>query len=102
MAIINTALTTTPASVYTSSGNNAVTTLHLCNYTASPVTANIYAVPSGGSASNATVIYSNVSITAYNTLIVYQEKFILGNGDALYANCSAANSVTATVSSIGI
>jgi hypothetical protein len=49
------------------------------------------------------VIYSNYSITAYNTLIVFAEKFILsGTGDAIMANCSNASAVTATVSSIGI
>jgi hypothetical protein len=102
MAINNTALTTTASSIYTSTGSSAITTIHLCNYTNSTVTANIFAVPSGGTANNSTIIYANVSLTAYQTLIVYQEKFILSNGDQIDANCSAANSVTATVSSIGI
>jgi hypothetical protein len=103
MAIQNTAVTNGAAtSIYTSSGASAITTVHLANYTNATVVANIYVVPSGGSAGNATVIYPNYSITAYNTLIIYQEKFILGNGDAVMANCSAANSITATVSSIGI
>lgn len=102
MTILNTSLTTTASSVYTSSGASAITTIHLCNYTASPVTVNLYAVPSGGTASNSNVLYSTVSVTAYNTLIIYQEKFILSNGDSIQASCSAANSVTVTVSSIGI
>lgn len=102
MAINNTAINGTAASIYTSSGSSAITTIHLCNYTGSAVYANVYAVPSGGVANNTTVIYSNVQITAYNSLIVYQEKLILSNGDAIYADCSASNSVTATVSSIGI
>jgi hypothetical protein len=103
MAINNTSLTNGAAtSIYTSSGSSAITTIHLCNYTASSVFANIFLVPNGGTPGNNNVIYSNVSITAYNTLIVYAEKFILSNGDQIDANCSAANSVTATVSSIGI
>lgn len=102
MAINNTALTTSAQSIYTSSGSSAITTIHLCNYSNAPVTANIYAVPSGGTASESTILYSNVSITAYNTLIIYQEKFILSNGDQIDANCSASDAVTATVSSIGI
>lgn len=102
MAINNTSLTTTAESIYTSSGDSAITTIHLCNYSAVPVQANIYAVPSSGNADNSTVIYANVTVTAYNTLIIYQEKFILGSGDALYANVSSIDSVTATVSSIGI
>jgi hypothetical protein len=103
MAIQNTAVTNGAAtSIYTSTGASAITTIHLANYTNTSVVANIYIVPSGGSAGNSTIIYPNFSITAYNALIVYQEKFILNNGDAVMANCSAANSVTATVSSIGI
>lgn len=102
MAIQNTSINGTAVSIYTSAGNSAITTIHLCNYTASAVQANVYAVPSGGTANANTVIYSNVQITAYNSLIIYQEKIILADGDAIFANVSASNSVTATVSSIGI
>jgi hypothetical protein len=102
MAILNTALTTTASPVFVSSGNNAVTTIHLCNYTGSSVQANIYVAPSTANvANNSTVLYGNVTISAYNTLIIYQEKFVLANGDTIYANVSAPNSVTATVSSLG-
>ena len=102
MAINNTAVGTSPSSIYTSTGNSAITTIHLCNYTANPVTANLYAVPSGQSANNSTIFYSNVQITAFNTLIISTEKLILSAGDQIDANVSASNSVTATVSSIGI
>jgi hypothetical protein len=102
MAIQNTAVTTTATPVFVSSGNNAITTIHLCNYTGSPVQANVYVAPSTGNVANGTtVVYGNVTIGAYNTLIIYQEKFVLANGDTIYSNVSAANSVTATVSSLG-
>lgn len=104
MAIVNSILTNgTAANIYASSGNSAITTIHLCNTTGATVTANVYLVTGSGviaGASNA--IYTNLSITAQNTYIVYAEKFILANGDSIRANCSAANSVTATISSIGI
>lgn len=103
MAIQNTTVTDSAASsVYTSSGSSAITTIHIANYTNTTITANVFVVPSGGSAGNNTIIYSNYSITAYNTLVIDSEKFILDNGDAIMANCNAANSLTATVSSIGI
>jgi hypothetical protein len=103
MAILNTALSTgTAANIYASVGSSAITTIHLCNYTASSASANVYLVTSGSTAGNSNIIYSNVSVTAYNTLIVYAEKFILSDGDTIKANCSAANTITATVSSIGI
>ena len=103
MAILNTALSTgNAANIYASSGSSAITTIHLCNYTATNAYANLYLVPSGGTAGNSNIIYSNVSVTAYNTLIVYAEKFILSDGDTIKGNCSATNTITATVSSIGI
>ena len=103
MAIQNTAVTGGSASsIYTSSGASAITTIHIANYTNTSVVANLYVVPSGSTASNATVIYSNYTITSYNTLVVDSEKFILANGDAIMANCSVPGTLTATVSSIGI
>ena len=103
MAINNTAVTTTAQSIFTSVGNTAITTIHLCNYSASSVQANVYLSPSTGNAAvNTTLIYGNVTIGAYNTLIIYQEKFVLANGDTVWANVSTAGAVSATVSSIGI
>lgn len=102
MAITNASLTTTASAVYTSNGGSATTVVHLCNYTGSPVVANVWLVPSGNSADSSTIIYSNVSLTGYNTLVIDTEKFIFSDGDAIYANVSVDNSVTATVSYIGI
>jgi hypothetical protein len=101
MAIKNNALTTSAANIYVSSGNTVITTIHLCNYSASPVTANVYLVPSGNVAGFTNIIYANVSITAYNTLIIYQEKFCLNNGDMVQANCSTGSAVTSTISYVG-
>jgi hypothetical protein len=104
MAINNVALTTTAANIFVNtSGTSAITTIHLCNYSSGAVTANIYAVPAGGIAGSSTIIYSNVTITSDNTLIINAEKFILGSaGDRIMANVSANSTTTATVSSIGI
>jgi hypothetical protein len=102
MTIRTNALTTTAANIYVSSGNSAITTIHLCNFSNVQQTANVYAVPAGYTANVQNIVYSNVALTAYNTLIVYQEKFILGNLDCIQANVSNASAVSATVSSIGI
>lgn len=103
MAIQNTTVTNGAAtSIYTSSGASAITTIHIANRTGSTVVANVYVVPNGSSAGDETVIYSNYSITAHNTLIIYQEKFILDDSDAIFANCDTSSALTATVSSIGI
>jgi hypothetical protein len=91
----------TPAAIYTSSGNNVISTVHICNNTANTVYANVYMVPSGFTANALTIVYGNLSISAYNTYIT-QEKFALGNGDAVYANVNVSSGVTSTISYIGI
>ena len=102
MSIINTTLTTSPAAIYTSTGTSATTVLHFCNYTNNGATAHVWLVPNGGTATNGTIIYYAVTLTAGQTLVVDTEKIILSNGDAIYASASAGSSVTATVSYIGL
>lgn len=97
MAITNTVLTTTASAIYTSSGTNVVSLLYFCNTSGSTKTVNLYLVPSGGSASNSTVVYQNYAITSTDTLVVSTEKIVLSNGDAIYANANANSSITSTV-----
>ena len=102
MAIKNANVTTVATSIYTSSGNSAITTIHLCNYSASAVSANIYVVPAGFTANTINMIYCNQQITTTTTYIIDSEKLILSNGDAIFANVTANVSVGATISYIGI
>ena len=102
MAIINANVTTVPSSIYTSSGNSAITVMHFCNYSNNGTTANVYLVPNGKQANVTTQIYSLASLVAGQTLVVDTEKVIFSNGDAIYASADANVSVTATVSYIGI
>lgn len=93
-------VTTAGNVVYTSSGNTVVTFLSICNYNIStPVTANIYIVPSGQSVSNSYVTVSNLAIANVDTYQLYagNEKLILSNGDFIHIDCSA-NTVTAVTS----
>ena len=93
-------VTTVAANVYASSGNTVVTFLSLTNYSASNVTANVFVVPSGSSASNATILFQNLDLTIGETYQIYagNEKLILANNDSIRANSSANNSVTTIVS----
>jgi hypothetical protein len=93
-------VTTVAANVYASSGNTVVTFLSLTNYSASNVTANVFVVPSGGSAGNSTILFQNLDLTIGETYQIYagNEKLILGNNDAILANSSANSSVTTIVS----
>ncbi len=100
MTIATANVTTSAANVYASTGNTVVTFLSLCNYTASNVQANVWVVPSGGSAGNLTAVIANITIAGEDTYQFYvgNEKLILGNNDSIQVNASANNSITTTVS----
>jgi hypothetical protein len=104
MAILNTVIGTAPTTIVTGSGSlgTATTTVYLCNKTPSSITVNVFAVGNGFSANLNNIFYSNVTLTTNETYIMDVEKIYLGPGDTLQANASAANSVVATVSSIGL
>lgn len=85
--------------VYTSSGNTAITFLSLCNYAAGNVTANVYVVPSAGTAGNTNIILNNLALLSGDTYQLYAggEKLLLGPGDFVQIQ-SNANTVTSVVS----
>ena len=102
MALSQATLTTSASTVFTSSGNNAVTAMYLCNYSASDRTATIYLVISGGSAGNSNMIYKEIPIAAGDTYIIDTERLVLGNGDTIQALASSSTSITMTVSYVGV
>jgi hypothetical protein len=110
MAISNTSLTSSSQAIYTSSGNNAITTIIVCNtsaYNPSSPTANqsllyMYAVPNGGSAGTSTLIVNGLPIPAGETVSFDQEKMVLANGDAIYAKTDSASNLVATVSTLAV
>lgn len=102
MAISQAQVQTTPGNVYTSSGATAISNTYFCNYTSSAVTIDVYLVPNGDTANNDTIIYSTLSVPALDTFVMDNEKLVLSDGDAIYASCSSANSVNATISYVSI
>ena len=102
MAIQNTLLSTLISSVYTSTGNSAVTSVYFCNSGASAVNFSVYAVPNGSTANINTRIYSNIQLASSDTYVLDVEKLILGNGDTVQASATANTSVATTISYIGI
>jgi hypothetical protein len=101
MSIQTSAITnSTATAVYTSSGNNVISTVHICNNTNATIYANVYLVPNTFIANATNIIYGNVAVSAYNTLIT-QEKFALGAGDMIYANASTTG-LNSVISYIGI
>ena len=105
MAINNTRLTSAAlTSVFTSSGQTAITVMYFCNHSSASVIIDVYAVnnddSTGGSLDN--IILSQLEIAANDTYVMSTEKLILDNGDEIEVQADTANAVTVTVSSIGI
>ena len=103
MAIYNTQITATTAIgsdiLASGSGARAITTVIVCNTTASDKTVTLYAVPNGGSSGDGTMIVNTLNVPAGDTVSFDQEKMVLGTGDELRAICSASG-LTATVSTL--
>jgi hypothetical protein len=103
MAIVSTQLTTANANVVygTSTSTKAITALYLCNVSGTAETANVFLVPAGADPANCR-IYSNITIAGYDSYIADTERIVLENGDSLWANCSAGNTVVLTLSTAAI
>jgi hypothetical protein len=76
--------------IYTSSGNNAITTMIACNNSGSNINLTLYAVPNGKSAyvNPECTIVSSLTIPAGDTVSFDQEKIVLGNNDVICAIAS--------------
>jgi hypothetical protein len=98
MAIQNTTLTTSTASIVDSTGERAVTAIYFYNSDSSAVTIDLYAVPDGDTAGNGNKIYGNLTIEPTDTYIIDTEKLIFADGDSLHASANVANVVITTTS----
>lgn len=76
--------------IYTSSGNNAITSIIACNNSGSTINFTMYAVPNTKSAyvNPECTIVSALPVPAGETVSFDQEKLVLGNNDVLCAIAS--------------
>lgn len=108
MAIKSTQLDSTATTIYTSSGNSAVTVVYFCNVTPTPLAINFYAVPAGQQADVGNMIYHAVQIAPSDTFVVDTERLVLDANDYLVANVVSAspvsigNTVVSTISYMDI
>jgi hypothetical protein len=110
MAITNTRLTTTdPTTVFTAVGQQAITTIYLCNTTGTDVSVNVFAINSDDSVGAAfdNMIYNQILLTAGSgnigdTYVISTERLVLDNGDLIDVEANVADCVTVTVSSIAV
>lgn len=101
--ITNTQIATTTTNIFSSSGENAVTTIFFCN-TSDAVDAelDVYVVAAAGSYGAATQVMSNLSLPHSETFVFDVEKLILENGAAIWAKSTVNGIITSTVSSVRI
>jgi hypothetical protein len=91
----------TTAQVFLATGQQAITTMIFCNTSGVTDTAlNVYVVPFGSNAAPSTQIMKSVPIPAGETFVLDSERLILEDGDAIYAQATVNNLITATVSSL--
>jgi hypothetical protein len=101
MTISNQLLSTTPTSILTSSGENAITALIFCNTSAvTDATVDIWMVPAGFARGDNNKIVKAVSIPRGETFSIDTEKFVLSNGDSVQAQATQNSIITATLSYI--
>jgi hypothetical protein len=92
--------------LFKASADTAVTSIHLCNITATAATVNIYLLPDDGSTAGPTEnnkIYNTLSISATDSYIIDTEKLILSAGDKIFVETpDSSGSIVATISTIGL
>jgi hypothetical protein len=111
MSILNTRLVTTvPTSVFISNGNNAITTIIVCNTgqasltdeTVNAANLTMFFVQKFGVAFDGNTVVKNLIIPAGETVFFSDEKIILSDGDFISAQASIGNLLTVTVSSLPV
>lgn len=82
--------------IYTSSGNNAITSMIACNNSTGSINLSLYAVPNGKTAyaNPECTIVSVLAVPAGETVSFDQEKLVLGNNDVICAIASSTYSGT--------
>lgn len=104
MAINTTNIGAGNVTVYTSSGESALTFMSFCNHGTGVVQVNIHLVPDGDAPTVNNLLASNLAIDPGDTYIFYQggEKILLENNDYVSVSADSANDVAVITSYIGL
>jgi hypothetical protein len=101
--ITNTLIGSGNTNIFLSTGENAVTSVFLCNTAESGVASvNLFVVAAAGVIGPASQIMKNLQLPAGETFVLDTEKLILEDQAALWAISSVDAVVSSTVSSVGI
>ena len=100
MAIEITEIQDSATTVYTSTGNSAVTFASFCNISGSSDTLDVYVVPDTDTADDTNIVIKQLSVNTADTHQLYLggEKLLLEDGDTLQATAGTAGAFTAVVS----
>jgi hypothetical protein len=96
------AIGTSATTVYTSSGQTAITCMFFMNDNASARTLDVHVVQNGATAAATNKIVKTISIDGADTYVVNTEKLVLDNGDMIQCVASATSSIYGTISSVTI
>lgn len=104
MTIATTDVGNSATTIFTSSGNTAITFASFCNFSASAVSITIHVVPNGESVGNSTTAIKDLVINGTDTYQLYDgpEKLLLANGDIISCTANTASAITSIVSSTAI
>jgi hypothetical protein len=102
MAIAQATITTSTATLFTSSGTNAITALYLMNDHSGTVTVQLHIVPSGDLIGNANKIIKDLPIASGDTYVIDTERLVLGNGDKIQATADVDSVCYSTISYVGV
>lgn len=113
MAITNASITQSPSVVYNSQGNNAITTLIVCNtaiFNPANPTENqtylyLYVVPSGESTSPPsaeTMIVNKLLVPAGESVLFDREKIVFEDGDKIVASSESPANLVITISTLAV
>ena len=116
MAITNNFIDATLTTLYTSSGDTAVTSMIFCNYqdtdnisgspgnvlTDADTFLDLHIVPNGDSASDQNKILHQLKIPGGETFIMDSERLVLENGDTIVAQTTSPATISATISTVAV
>ncbi len=110
MAVQSVAISNVNTDLFVSSGNNAITTIMICNKipfdpldpTADQTYLYLHVVANGDGVTDTNLVVNKLLVPAGETVTFDTEKLILANGDKIVANSDLPANLVATISSLGL
>jgi hypothetical protein len=87
-----------PTTVYTSSGESAITTIFFCNTDSSDIDITVWIVPNGDTLGDEHMIMKELTINATDTFAFGSERILMGASDTVQAIADTINKVSVVIS----